>query len=236
LERETYSALALLNSADKILVAVAEPGLFEVRQALARETVTLRAMPALDVEGVFVTLAALSEQVQSLALLTPPAEENVAEAANIALQDAPKEGQKTVFAAALAYFNDKVAIRHRAKALAPLLTPEQHNYVQQNLRLMLEQAQLALLQRQSGVYTRSLDKAMSWLDEYFQLNQTAQRLRASLGELQQLQIAAEAPDISASLLLLKAYLSAPVEVAQSATAAPQTEQPEQQKSTTEVVQ
>ena len=77
---------------------------------------------------------------------------------------------------------------------------------------------------------------MSWLDEYFQLNQTAQRLRASLGELQQLQIAAEAPDISASLLLLKAYLSAPVEVAQSATAAPQTEQPEQQKSTTEVVQ
>ena len=83
-------------------------------------------------------------------------------------------------------------------------------YVQQNLRLMLEQAQLALLQRSPGVYTRSLDKAVSWVDEYFQLNETAQALLVSLRELQQLHVDPELPDISASLALLKAYLSNPV--------------------------
>jgi len=204
MERETSSALALLNSADQILQTVAEPGLFEVRETLARETAALRAVAHLDVEGVFVKLAALSEQVESLALLTPDADagEQISEVT-------PAAEENSVLVAALEHFNELVIVRHRDEPLAPLLTPEQHYYIQQNLRLMLEHAQLALLQRSPGVYARSLDKAASWVDEYFQLNETAQALLVSLRDLQQLHVDPELPDISKSLALLKTYLSNP---------------------------
>ncbi|MEH6357965.1 MAG: uroporphyrinogen-III C-methyltransferase [Pseudomonadales bacterium] len=207
MERETVSALALLNSADQILISVAEPGLFEIRETLARETAALRAVAHLDVEGVFVKLAALSEQVESLALLTP--EEDV-DAAQQAAEVAVTAEENSVFEAALERFNDMVIVRHRDEPLAPLLAPEQHYYIQQNLRLMLEQAQLALLQRSPGVYTRSLEKAAGWVDEYFQLNETAQALLVSLRELQQLHVDPELPNISKSLSLLKAYLNNPL--------------------------
>jgi len=207
MERETASALALLNSADQILVRVAEPGLFPIRESLARETAALRAVAHLDVEGVFVKLAALSEQVKSLALLTP---EGFVDADDQAAEVASAAEENSVFEAALERFNDMVIVRHRDQPLAPLLAPEQHYYIQQNLRLMMEQAQLALLQRSPGVYTRSLEKATSWVDEYFQINKTAQALLVSLRELQQLHVDPELPDISQSLALLKAYLNNPL--------------------------
>lgn len=234
LERETASALALLNSADQILVSVAEPGLFEVRETLARETAALRAVAHLDVEGIFVKLAALGQQVESLALLTPDTEAN----AEVVAEVTSNTEQGSVFAAALEHFNELVTIRRRDEPLAPLLTPEQHYYVQQNLRLMLEQAQLALLQRNPGVYTRSLDKAVSWVDEYFQLNETAQALLASLRELQRVLVDPELPDISASLALLKAYLSNPVPGArpQPATSQPSVDSAEQQSAIEGAVQ
>jgi len=205
MERQTASALALLSSTDEILISVAEPGLFEVREALARETAALRAIAHLDVEGVFVKLAALSEQVETLALLTP----NGGEQEEV-VKPMLDEEQQSVFDAALDRFGNMVSIRHRDVPLDPLLTPEQHYYVQQNLRLMLEQAQLALLQRNAGVYSRSLDKAANWVELYFQLNESAQALRATLRELQPVDVDPELPNISASLALLKAYISAPL--------------------------
>jgi uroporphyrin-III C-methyltransferase len=205
MERETVSALALLSSADEILVSVAEPGLFDAREALARETAALRAIAHLDVEGIFVKLAALSEQVETLALLTP----NGGEQEEV-VKPMLDEEQQSVFDAALDRFGNMVSVRHRDVPLEPLLTPEQHYYVQQNLRLMLEQAQLALLQRNAGVYSRSLDKASNWVELYFQLNESAQALRATLRELQPVDVDPELPNISASLALLKAYIRTPL--------------------------
>jgi len=217
MERETASALALLNSADQILVTVAEPGLFDVREALARETAELRGIAHLDVEGIFVKLAALSEQVEALALLAPDVG-----AEDEAVQPVLGEEEPSVLDAALERFGSMVTIRHRDEPLAPLLTPEQHYYVQQNLRLMLEQAQLALLQRKTGVYSRSLDKAGNWIELYFQLNESAQALIVTLRELQKVHVDPTLPDISASLALLKAYISTPLPGASPVTKAPET--------------
>lgn len=209
MERETGSALSLLTSADQILVTVAEPGLFDVREQLAREVADLRAVAHLDVEGVFVQLAALGEQVEALALLTPEddATEPASESSEVASQ--AEENSDGVFSSALENFSNMVIVRHRDEPLEPLLTPEQHFYVQQNLRLMLEQAQLALLQRNPGVYTNSLKKAEDWVQEYFQLNANSQALLTTLQELQEVNVDPELPDISTSLGLLKAYLALP---------------------------
>ena len=75
-----------------------------------------------------------------------------------------------------------------------------------NVRLLLEQAQLALLQEETTVYRHSLEKALELLRGYYIASEQNERLQASINELLQLEVAPELPDISESLTLLRDYL------------------------------
>ena len=207
-EQAVQSSLALLKAADSILLQVDDVNLFEVRGVLAKEITSLQAIDKLDIEGVFLQLSALADQSAALALLLPreesPAGQDTGEQAG-----AGEPAQQGAFDTALQGLFELVQIRQRDVPLQPLLTPEQHYYVQQNLRLMLEQTQLALLQRRQPLYQESLASAAQWVGDYFQLNPAAESVIARLEELQQLNVAAPLPDISGSLGLLKGYLSNP---------------------------
>ena len=100
-----------------------------------------------------------------------------------------------------------VVIQHRDEKIEPLLSPEQTYYLQQNLHLMLEQAQLSLLQKKQTAFDRSLEKAEGWINTYFEeKDPTTQALLRGIGELKSLKISPEMPDISGSLNSLKSYL------------------------------
>ena len=72
---------------------------------------------------------------------------------------------------------------------------------------MLEEAQLALLQRKQGSYTGSLEKAEGWIGTYFEAKDaTTQALLRGIGELKQINVNPEMPDISGSLNTHKDYL------------------------------
>ena len=72
---------------------------------------------------------------------------------------------------------------------------------------MLEQAQLALLQRRQESFDSALNKAEEWLGTYFQQDDgTTQALLRGIGELKSSQVSPALPDISNSLTELKAYL------------------------------
>lgn len=204
MERETQSPLALLQAADNILLEVDDINLHQVRGAIANEIAALKAMGRLDVEGAFLQLAALANQLSELEILSPQKEVQ---------QEALGEGQDSGVGKGIENALDRlgqlVTVRHRDQPVAPLLPPEQHYYVQQNLRLMLEQAQLALLQRKPALYAQSLTNAEQWVRDYFQLNRSSSALIENIAELGSLTITPETPDISSSLALLKAYLANP---------------------------
>lgn len=161
-------------------------------------------MGRLDVEGAFLQLAALANQLSELEILSPQKAEQQGE-----LPAAQDSGAGNSVASALDRLGQLVTVRHRDQPVAPLLPPEQHYYVQQNLRLMLEQAQLALLQRKPTLYTQSLTNAEQWVRDYFQLNRSSSALIENIAELGSLTVTPETPDISSSLALLKAYLANP---------------------------
>jgi uroporphyrin-3 C-methyltransferase len=72
---------------------------------------------------------------------------------------------------------------------------------------MLEQAQLALLQKNQIAFDRSLAKAADWTGTYFEeKDATTQALLRGITELKDLKIAPEMPNISGSLNALKTYL------------------------------
>ncbi|WP_277252396.1 uroporphyrinogen-III C-methyltransferase [Neptunomonas phycophila] len=211
MEQTPVGALALLKSADKILKETDDVSIYAVRKALAEDIASLEAVPTFDLEGSYLKLAALNNQVNNLRLI-PLTEKNqlpslIEEMTPDTVDTSLMDNVRDSWAKAVDKFEKLVVIQHHDKKIEPLLSPEQNYYLQQNLHLMLEQAQLALLQRKQVAFDRSLDKAEEWLSTYFEADDaTTQSLLRGVNELKSLQISPQMPDISGSLNALKSYL------------------------------
>jgi len=97
-----------------------------------------------------------------------------------------------------------IRIRERSAPIAAPLTPDQQYYLQQNMHLMLEQAQVALLRQQADLYQHSLKRVAGWLQDYLIIDDERTRAaQSALQELQQWNVAPALPDISQSLQQLQ---------------------------------
>ena len=195
LEGDVEGAAALLRTADQRLADADNPALTSVRREIANELAALDSVPRLDRTGVYLTLNAQQERVAGLRLA-----QDVEERAVTSSIEQPPTG---TFQRQLARFGeelkDLVMIRHHDEALEALVTPEQESYLRQSLRLVIEQAQLALLKEEQGLYEASIDKALELLDSYYDTSrEEAQRVVERLEELQQVTVEPELPDISGS--------------------------------------
>ena len=162
----------------------------------------------------------MAAQVDKLPLFNAPTlntDRNRAEEASSAIEgpapdaDAPwLERVQYSFSLALKKFADVLGIRVRSDLeVEALLPPQEVFYLRQNLRLMFQQAQSALLSGQEQVYQSSLDSAREWLAKYFQLaGQSTQAVLNDLEQLQKVTVSQPMPDISGSLRALKVYMDA----------------------------
>ena len=69
---DPVAAQALLNSADVVLREIDDPALYPVRAAVAVDVAALRAVAKVDVEGIYLRLAALIEQAEKLVIFQLP--------------------------------------------------------------------------------------------------------------------------------------------------------------------
>ncbi len=203
LNRDAASAAKLLGSADAILRGLDDPALHTVRAALADEIAALKGTADFDVEGTYLKLAGLVSLCADLTLFeapkyTPEAQTEAAEQ----WQDRLRSG--------LAYAWNKlrsyIRVRHHDANFQAVLAPEQEAVLRASLRLMLEQAQLALLAERPALYQRSLEKAREALRRYYLLDD---RREAAIGEIDALirvPVAQDIADISGSLRELKLYV------------------------------
>lgn len=212
MEQTATGALKLLKSADKILKETDDVSIYDVRKALATDIAALEAVPVLDTEGVFLKLGALNKQVKNLRLIPISKQHKLPELLEEVTPEVVEESWGAGLEASWSKATDKlgklVVIQHRDEPIEPLLSPEQTYYLQQNLHLMLEQAQLSLLQQKQASYDASLSKAHDWVSTYFeQSDGTTQSLLRGIDELKAVKVTAELPDISGSLRSLKGYIS-----------------------------
>lgn len=211
MEKTADGALTLLKSADKILSETDDVTIYEVRKALATDIAALEAVPQVDTEGVFLKLGAMNDQVEKLRLI-PLAEKRelpdlLKEITPDSVSESWASGMKANWNSAMDKLGSLVVIQQRDGKIEPLLSPKETFYLKQNLHLMLEQAQMALLQREQGAYDNSLIKAQAWAAEYFDKKDAAtQALVRGLEDLKPVQVSPEVPDISGSLRELKDYL------------------------------
>lgn len=212
MEQTASGALTLLKSADKALSETDDVTVYDVRGALAADIAALEAVPKLDSEGIFLRLGALNRQVNNLRVVPVSERRELPEMLEEITPESVKaswgEGLKASWNTAMDKFENLIVIQHHDEPVKPLMSPEQTFFLQQNLHLMLEQAQMALLQRKQQAYDSSLTKAQEWVGTHFDpKDATTEALLGGLSELRNVNVAPKLPDISGSLASLKAYLS-----------------------------
>ena len=161
--RDVDAALALLEQADTLLRDTGEPTFEGVRLAIARDRAALAAVPRVDQLGLYATLSGLIDQVDKLQLeFEAPA---AATAAGVAVTpDAGWLAQATSgWHAALAKLSDHLIVRRRSDEIAQLMTPEWAALARQNIRMLIEQAQIAMLSANQPLFDRSLQRASGFV-------------------------------------------------------------------------
>lgn len=214
ISRDSVTASELLAEADKILLELGDPRLFDLRRAIAEDSAALDVVGDVDTDGVFLKLAALANQVDQLPIISAPDFKRI-ESDEQTEEKVVDEGvAQPWYASTLAVFADGWAevkswlvINKQNTDIKPLLPPDQQYYLRANLKLLLNQAQLALLESRTQPFQQSLATASQWIEIHFPMDQAPnQRFVTTLTELSAMEIAPEYPDLSESLLTTKAFI------------------------------
>lgn len=212
IERSPDGAEALLEDADAILRDLDDPNLHILRRAIAKDLAALRLLQKIDVEGIYLNLLALTGEIGNIPVRPIASIEEQTVLAEINNTPAPSKTSawQTVTASWGRFtqsFKSFVRVVHHDKKPKALLPVQDGVYLQQNLRLMLERAQLALLREQQDIFAQSLSQADIWLQEYYNTSPTLEAFRQQLKNLGGKTVVQVLPDISASLALIHEYIT-----------------------------
>jgi uroporphyrin-3 C-methyltransferase len=194
-ERNTKSPLALLESVDAILQQIDEPNLIEVRGAVAADITALRLVNDIDKQGVYVELNALAASIKKLQIM------EVDQPLELATETTQQNTSQDVgvLDKFLADFSGLIRVRERQNPIEPILERAEEQTVRQNLQMMLEQAQLALLREEQVIYQQSLVKAQEYLQRFFKVTASAEGISQRLQRLADTNIIQQLPSIHSSL-------------------------------------
>ncbi len=205
LMRDVKTAIVALQSADARLQDTGNPAMIKLRKALADDISQLRAIDLPDITGLSLQLSAISGQVNELRLSTPTPE---------SVPHLSKETSKTVAVKSwkelpAAMWDDMkklIVIRDHRGPVKPLLSPEQHFFLVQNLKLQLEQARLALLNGEQSLYRDRLAQAKRWIDNWFDAEDPLTgKLKAEIDKLLAVDIHPALPDLQHSFNAFEAF-------------------------------
>ncbi len=208
LEKDSQNALALAISADDVLRDLDQADLVGVRKLLAEEIAVLKLAGVIDREGIYLRLSALSTQIDAIPFIEPLGQsQDLLPEEEIPADETFKQKLTRHFYGLMHKLGSYVRVRDHGKTINAVLPPDEQKFLQQNLRLMLEQAQVALLRNEKGIYQESLVKAQNWITQYYALNEKATAVLEELQSLQQENVAPELTNFSNSSSALAEYIT-----------------------------
>lgn len=154
---------AMLAAAGNALREIRSTDTHAARAALARDRAQLRDLAAFDVEGVWLRLATLPDRVDQLA--APGAQRGAASAGSMPAVMSPAAPARDETADVSGWdrfirgVRSLIVLRHVDEPLAPALTAGERMLAADHFRLLIEQAQLALLQHRDAIYHDTLKQA-----------------------------------------------------------------------------
>ncbi|MEM8594070.1 MAG: uroporphyrinogen-III C-methyltransferase [Pseudomonadota bacterium] len=204
--------IALLESADKLLFNQNQPAFLKVRKAVAMDLAALKALPKVDVDGIYSQLSALALQVSELPQFSTPqmkkeaaakadstatvagstADEKMVEQLTTSNYESPESFADKVKSSTVKSTKtlwERMRIKYHSDFSAqPMLNAEQHFIFTQHVRLLIEQAKVSLLTGQQTVYENSLQEADELLAKHAQKVSQATVMRETLSGLKAMNI------------------------------------------------
>lgn len=212
LQREPDVALAALRIADRRLATLGDPAYTGVRRELAGEIAALESAPRTDIAGIAYGLAAMQTQLPGLEPRFGPERRGTDGAEPEAPAEAPADAAppprwQTFFSDLWHTLRGLVVIRRTAPQEGPLLAPEQHDALVQNIELRLASARLAALGGDQENFRLDVLQARDWLQRYYGTDQpAAAKLIERLDEFAAVELHPALPEISGSLTALRAVM------------------------------
>ena len=192
--RDVAAAINLLTQADALLRETGEPTLEGVRADIARDRAALAALPKVDQVGLYARLSALIDQADQLQLAYEiPMASEVTDPVVSGWWDRAAAGWR----AALTTLSDHLVIRRRSDDIAQLMTPEWASLARQNMRMLLEQAQIAMLSANQPLFETALQRAARFAELF--ADQDPDRVASIMADIQVMaseNIAPELPDLT----------------------------------------
>ncbi len=187
-----------LEASDQRLRESGDASIFKVREEIARELADIQKVIVPDVVGIYAALQSLQDHVDQLTLLlpytgkalTPPAE----------TKDSDDQG---ALDSALSHFKGVVTIRHTKHEVKEVLTPEEAEFIHEQLKVKLELVKIALVQHNEALFQSSLADAKKWTQLHFLDDADVNKFIAQLDQFSTNKIHSQFPDISKSLKMLR---------------------------------
>ncbi|KAA8665380.1 uroporphyrinogen-III C-methyltransferase [Vibrio gigantis] len=168
LEHDAVSATKLMESADQRIAALNDPSLVSLRQSMTNDITKLRTIPLIDRDGLVLRITSLQQQVDTLPLANAILPEAAAVEKKAVSQDI-NDWQNNLMTSMKDFSENFITFRSRDGEVIPLLSPEQHFYLRENIKGKLETAIRAVYKEQGEVYSTALNTASEWSKAY--LNQ-----------------------------------------------------------------
>jgi uroporphyrin-III C-methyltransferase len=197
-DHDTTTAIAALESADSRLASLRDASLDTVRERIAKDLQTLRAVPEPDRTGIVTRLLAIESQAGSLPL------KGILVGQRVAPESANESSSWTTRAwnAITETFERMFVVRRVDADHSSLVTLEQQALRRQHLALLVYSARSAAIRNDQVAYRVALDEASSWLNQYFDRSAAVDSASREIAALEQIDISPALPDISGAAKML----------------------------------
>ncbi|AGU56431.1 heme biosynthesis operon protein HemX [Vibrio anguillarum] len=193
LEHDIVSATKLMESADQRIAELNDPSLVSLRKAMARDITQLKIIPLIDREGLVLRLTTLQQQVDTLPLANAMLPETQQQSAPQVSENI-NDWQNNLVSSLKDFSENFITFRTRDGNAIPLLSPEQHFYLKENLKAKLETAIKAVYAEQQEIYTTALSTADKWSASFFNSDdQSVQQFNQALLQLSKQNIQVQYP-------------------------------------------
>ncbi|MDT8386932.1 MAG: uroporphyrinogen-III C-methyltransferase [Thiogranum sp.] len=204
LRGDVKTARVALQSADALLRERSDPHYRTVREQIEEDLEVLARLPVVDVDGISIRLDAWTDRIDKLpvagTVYQPPEQTDYS---GVDMPDTAADW-KQVPGLVWNLVKELFRFREHDKAVKPMLAPEREYFLRENLKLQLSAAKLALLRDNGAQYHAALRISREWLKEYFSMEEPSVReAHGRLGELLEIEVSPELPDISNSLRVLR---------------------------------
>ena len=192
-----------LEAADQRLRESGDAGTFKVREEIAREIADIKSVIVPDIVGIYASIQSMQDRVDKLVLFLPYTGKTLTAPTEEKKQSNEDKEAHDLLDSAMNQLEGIVTIRHTEHPIKEILTPEEAQFIREQLRVKLEMVKISLVQHNEALFQSSLADAKKWTEQNFTKNTDVNNFIAELDRFNTIKIRSQFPDISSSLKMLR---------------------------------